>query len=517
MKYQLFKITFLFGLTVLLAACGSSNSSSSRKFESRTTGWNYNDPTYGGFQTQEYFEQSTPPGMVFVEGGTFTMGRIVEDIAFDWNNMQRRQTVNSFYMDQFEITNRDWREYLHWLGLIYKEMPGIQKKALPDTLVWQRALGFNDPSVDYYFRHAAYNDYPAVGVSWVQAVDYCTWRTDRVNENILAQEGFIDLPDFNAVKSNTSSEDIAFNTFNTTKYLMRSDYNPIEGKRPLRNAFDEVRKTNMSDGYLLPKYRLPTEAEWEYAAYGITGEFGEENYYQKRIYPWDGHSMRNPDKDFRGEMMANFVRGRGDMMGIAGRLNDGSVTTGPVDYFEPNDWGLYGMAGNVNEWVYDVYRTTSNEVTEEYNPFRGNQFKKPEMIDTVINSKATQIAKLDSLGRVNMVEFPDTIYRDKYPRSDLRNYLDGDSRSSFNNNEWNSRPDIAQATDRLYNPDGNTGEGMLTTRISNTTRVYKGGGWRDRAYWLNPATRRTLEQNKAQDDIGFRCAMDRVGSSSTFR
>ena len=78
-------------------------------------------------------------------------------------------------------------------------------------------------------------------------------------------------------------------------------------------------------------------------------------------------------------MQANFVRGRGDMMGVSGALNDGYVITNPVDEFEPNDFGLYNMAGNVNEWVLDVYRETSYQETSEYNSYRGNIYSHPVM------------------------------------------------------------------------------------------------------------------------------------------
>ena len=63
--------------------------------------------------------------------------------------------------------------------------PEVYNKALPDTLVWRDKLGYNEPFVTHYLRHPAYKNYPVVGVSWIQANDYCIWRTDRVNERIL--------------------------------------------------------------------------------------------------------------------------------------------------------------------------------------------------------------------------------------------------------------------------------------------------------------------------------------------
>ena len=70
-------------------------------------------------------------------------------------------------------------------------IPLVYKKALPDTLVWRRPMAYNEPYVQYYFRHPSYNDYPVVGVSWLQASDYCAWSTDRVNEGILIREGIL--------------------------------------------------------------------------------------------------------------------------------------------------------------------------------------------------------------------------------------------------------------------------------------------------------------------------------------
>jgi hypothetical protein len=191
-------------------------------------------------------------------------------------------------------------------------------------------------------------------------------------------------------------------------------------------------------------------------------------------------------------MLANFVRGRGDMMGVAGAANDGYVLTAPVDAYAPNDFGLYNMAGNVNEWVLDVYRETSFEDVTEYNSYRGNIYS---------------YLQKDSLG--NLVPTPTgCLAIDWKPEQDKRNYKDGDVHSVF-------------VTDFPLDTTGLTPEqiqnvkvdpsDVLAPRISERSRVYKGGSWNDRIYWLNPTTRRYLDQDKSSSTIGFRCAMTMLG------
>lgn len=303
--------------------------------------------------------------------------------------------------------------------------------------------------------------------------------------------------------------------FNTKKYMLSSEYNPEEGKHPKQNLFGENRKTNMSDGLLFPEYRLPTEAEWEYAAYGVVAKEGEENSGEKRSFPWPGHQMRNPQKAFRGQMQANYVRGRGDMMGMGGKLNDGATITNTVTSYWPNDFGLYNMAGNVNEWVMDVYRALSSEQVEEYNSFRGNEYKAPVFNENTQEGKKVMVPVIDSLGRVKFVipvEKSDSTMG-KFVKYDVRNYGDGDARSGKNPDNWKTPMDPDASSRQMYDPDA-TADGLLSSKITNKTRVYKGGSWKDRAFWLNPSTRRYLEQTKSTSDIGFRCAMSRVGGQS---
>jgi len=345
---------------------------SSCQFEkSGATGWNYNDSKNGGFEKAAFEEQENGPGLVLIEGGQFTMGRVVDDLRHEWDMIPRSVTVSSFYMDEVEVTNFYWLEYLYWLDRVFAaDYPEIYKKALPDTLVWRSKLAYNEPYVEYYLRHPAYRDYPVVGINWLQANDYCAWRTDRVNEVILIREGLFEH------YPNQINED----HFTTDAYLA-ADYESgkkVDGVQDF-NPNRDTRNIRMEDGVLLPRYRLPTEAEWEYAAYGMIGNTVDERVIERRIYPWNGHWVRYDSRkkggQFYGDFRGNFMRGRGDYMGVAGSLNDNADVTAPVFSYWPNDYGLYNMAGNVSEWVMDVYRPLSPEDKDDFRPFRGNVFK----------------------------------------------------------------------------------------------------------------------------------------------
>jgi len=513
-----YKILLVFATILTITSSCKSRSSAALRSPldpevSFTTGWEYNSEDYAGIQILPYDGQTAAPGLNFIEGGTFTMGRNMEDPMGSWNNTPRRVTVSSFYMDQYEVSNADWKAYLWWLQLVFQNTPEIIKNATPDTLVWARALSYNDRMINNYLRHPAYNEYPVVGVSWEQAQAYCLWRTDRVNEKLLVDMEIMEPVDYAAIKTMDDQAAINEMVFTTRKYLSAAGYNPPRGEGARFDVYGTERKVNVSDGILYPEYRLPTEAEWEYAAYGMIAMEGEEGYSERRFYPWDGTDFRNTElgTEYQGRMMANFARGRGDYMGIAGSLNDGGDYTMPIWSFQPNDFGLYNMAGNVNEWVADVYRTTSSELVQGKNPFRGNRFRKPMMVDSIIDGETKQVVALDKYGRVMYEDFTDSTFANRYPRSDLRNFKDGDPASSYSDSDWNKEMPVDEATAMLYSPDGDEGEGMLSPGLTNTVRVYKGGGFDDRAYYLNPATRRYLEQNKSKADLGFRCAMDRIG------
>jgi gliding motility-associated lipoprotein GldJ len=314
--------------------------------------------------------------------------------------------------------------------------------------------------------------------------------------------------------------------FNTDKYRYVKDYNPQMGRHPKTDPYGEIRKVNDADGILVVGYRLPTEAEWEFAAYApVADENGLT--IEGKIYPWSGYHPRDLSKKNIGRMQANFVRGRGDMMGTSGALNDNYVITAPVDAFLPNDFGLYNMAGNVNEWVMDVYRETSYDEVTEYNSFRGNIYSKPFR-----NEDGSY--KMDSLGCIAIY------YNDSL--DDKRDYKDGDIPSRIKT-DYPLFPEVLTENqkDSIYHlTDSLTGEfltreqmdsiyqemydekwnelgfkkdptDVLAPHPSKTARVYKGGSWRDRIYWLSPSSRRFTEQNNSSCTIGFRCAMSILG------
>jgi sulfatase modifying factor 1 len=193
------------------------------------------------------------------------------------------------------------------------------------------------------------------------------------------------------------------------------------------------------------------------------------------------------------------------MMGVAGSLNDAGSITVPVTSYWPNDYGLYCMAGNVNEWVQDVYRPMTSQDVSDFRPFRGNQFDKMSM-------DANGSPVIDSLGRIQRepITEADAEGRFNYRKSDYRNYQDGDKESV---NEQGERSQAAyNGSESMYLNE--SGERM--SLMSDQVRVYKGGSWKDRAFWMSPGERRYLIETESRDDLGFRCAMTRVGTPTGF-
>jgi formylglycine-generating enzyme len=473
----------------------------------------------------------------------------------DWNTTPKRMQIRSFYLDESEVTNSEYLFYLFWLERVFPpkedDFSHIYEAALPDTLVWRNAMGSNESLSETYLRHPAYANYPVVGVSWSQANDFCEWRTDRVNEKILMDLGII---------KNLFNEDSILvkgkNHFNTEAYYsnphllfggdstiykkgLKSTKRPdIKGDTLKGRSGFKGRHVKPHDGILYPDFRLPTEAEWEYAAKSLIENRDFNSLRGRKKYPWNGNYTRNNSSANRGDQLANFKQGKGDYSGLAGWSNDGADITNRVKSYPPNAFGLYDMAGNVAEWVYDVYRPGIDTEMNDFNYVRGNLFMKKSIDEdgNVIIADYDDVL-YDTLpsGKIIVKNIPGKVMYEPITKSDAQlrtNYTHSDNSSLGDGDIKNSRHynvDISELENkpRMYNSpldpvttlDYDTGEietvfddKKRMTLIGDNTRVYKGGSWRDREFWLDPAQRRYLPQYMATEFIGFRCALDKVGN-----
>ncbi|HET7117873.1 MAG TPA: SUMF1/EgtB/PvdO family nonheme iron enzyme, partial [Hanamia sp.] len=333
-----------------------------------------NDGQLHGVAPEARYVLPKPPGMVYIPPGTFHMGPSDEDINYTFTARNKQVSISGFWMDATEITNNQYRQFTNYVrdsiagGLMgyEKQAPDgnqyldwtkiktikwndkatmekidamivtpdnrifgrkeidpnkivyhsetfdyaaaannrdpnvprskfIVKKDIPvypDTLVWVRdfAYSYNEPMSKQYYSHPAFGNYPVVGVNWKQASAFCEWRTQYLN-SYLTSKG-------------------------------------------------RATETN---------FRLPTEAQWEYAARGGRSQ---------SPYPWGGPYLRNR----KGCLLANFKPGRGNYP------EDGGFYTVRADAYWPNDFGLYCMAGNVAEWTSSLYYEGGYNFQSDMNP-----------------------------------------------------------------------------------------------------------------------------------------------------
>ena len=546
-RFLNFKILLLLAAaSTLLINCGDSS-----QFRSPSTGWKVNDMKGGFYYNTNFKNQETAPGMVFVEGGTFVRGKVQDDVMAENANGVSRQHVQSFYLDETEVTNFMYLEYLYWVKTVFPPENEKYKKVysgvVPDTLVWRNRLGFNEAMTNNYLRHPAYADYPVVGVNWIQANEYANWRTNRYNESIFEITNF--------TKTDAHITDVnAESTFDTETYFASpastygGNQEVTQGGAISKIMLKRKKKKNLyvqrTDGFLSPEYRLPTESEWEYAAAADVGNREANNIFGEKKYPWTGSYTRSGKRKVKGDQLANFKQTKGDYGGIAGWSDDGADITNKVKSYAPNDFGLYDMAGNVSEWVADVYRPITDDEISDFNYYRGNIYtKKVQNKDGKFEIITAETMKYDTLanGKLAARNFPgqiaqmpvdenETYLRTNFDASYNVDFRDGDRQSTraFKGATADNKNSKIAEKDRMYNAPIQTvttdSVGNMTRKFDKTStrntflndksRVYKGGSWNDKAYWLDPAQRRFLDQENATSNIGFRCAMSRIGPKS---
>jgi gliding motility-associated lipoprotein GldK len=248
-----------------------------------------------GVLDREGWVMTVPYGMTTCPSGTFHMGQADEDVPATQINLNKQVTIGGFYMDDTEITNNEYRQFIEVMLNDSLDVLGeqyIMTELYPDTAVWVKdfAHHMGDPMMEYYYAHPAFDEYPVVGVDWFAAKYFCEWRTKHMN-NWRAEQGL----------------------------------------------------------WKMPNFRLPSEAEWEYAARG-----GRD----MAKYPWGNPYIRNA----KGCMLANFKPGRGNY------YDDGFMYTSPVASYFSNDFGLYDMSGNVSEWCEDAFYEAAVPVVWDLNP-----------------------------------------------------------------------------------------------------------------------------------------------------
>lgn len=262
------------------------------------------------------WDQYQPLNMVVIPPGSFHMGQNDQDVNYSQVAHNRQITISAFYMDETEITNNEYRQFVYGAGPNEKKPiqqngaldtinPMYQACIVPDTMAWKRdfAYCYNEPMFENYFWHPAFDEYPVVGVNWYAAEQFCKWRTQGLNQYRAEQE----LPN-------------------------------------------------------MPRFRLPTEAEWEYASRGG---------YEHKLYPWEGPYLRNS----KGCFLANFKPGRGDY------IADNYEYTCPVKEYFPNDYGLWNMPGNVAEWCEDDFEETGFSYAHDLNPvYRNPKWKDADRV-----------------------------------------------------------------------------------------------------------------------------------------
>ncbi len=370
------------------AAIASTSTSCKMLKGKKNSGSLPNDGQLHGVAPAARWNVTKPFGMVYVPPGVFHMGPSDEDMNFAYTARNKAVSISGFWMDATEVTNNEYRQFTDWvrdstaaklMGFVKQGVDGVEqvdwkkaktikwgdkatiekidamivtpdnrifgKKELdakkivyqseifdykaaannrdvtiprsafiikepiavyPDSLCWVRdfAYSYNEPMAKKYYSHPAFGNYPVVGITWKQATAFCEWRTSFLN-----------------------------------------------------SFLESKKKSSETD------FRLPTEAQWEYAARGGRSQ---------SPYPWGGPYLRNK----KGCLLANFKPGRGNYP------EDGGFYTVRADAYWPNDFGLYNMAGNVAEWTSSLYYEGAYNFQHDMNPdirYRATESDAPRM------------------------------------------------------------------------------------------------------------------------------------------
>lgn len=358
-----------------------------------------------GYSRYDGYTPITPYGMMYIHQGSFTMGSNDDDVPFAHNTQPKTVSVPSYYMDDTEISNAEYRQFVNYVVdsikldyLVQADVSGDDEyfQIIEDPITQEEVYVRNyDAQIDetnedvrdaLSVLYVTSEDDQLYGVRSfdVSQINYRYFWVDverasnpRTRDNRIEEINKLGEASPIAYHNNRSSYIIeelvniypdtfvwihdftySYNDAMTENYWSHPAYDdyPVVGvtwgQAKAFNAWRTRLLNNwkISRGDLeMPSFRLPTETEWEYAARGGL-DLGQ--------YPWGGPYIRNR----LGCPLANFKPLRGDY------VEDGGFYTLRVDSYEPNDYGLYCMAGNVAEWTISAYDETVYQFTSEINP-----------------------------------------------------------------------------------------------------------------------------------------------------
>lgn len=335
-----------------------------------------------GARLQQLKENKTPYGMVLVPGGTFIIGQSDEDITFSQTAQNRQVTIAPFYMDDTEISNSEYRQFVNWVRdsiLISDYLSGSnyflqnQGSGGERYIDWdqvKRKSPWQDPALAQQVANMFYQGEDRVfgrneldvrllkyRYEWydLQAAVQGRNNPDKKRSDFIRRDTMLIYPDTTvwlADFSYAANDPLVMGYFSHPSF---DDYPVVGVTWRQAQAFNSWRTQLFNNQAKKSKrqprfdYQLPSEAEWEYAARG--GRIGMQ-------FPWGGPTARNA----KGCLMANFKPGRGNYM------DDGNAYTAHVYSYFPNDFGLYNMAGNVAEWTQSSYNESAYSFVHDMNP-----------------------------------------------------------------------------------------------------------------------------------------------------
>jgi formylglycine-generating enzyme required for sulfatase activity len=368
-------------IIILLSGCGTSNTGE-----------------LTGVLGRKKFFEPVPMEMAFIPAGSFMMGPSDQDAVFAMNSLSKSVTVDAFWMDQTEITNNKYRQFVYWVrdsilrtklgeaGIADREYFLVDEEGNviePNVINWDEKI---DPEEEttigiieemYYPPEERFNgrkqfdvrkfnysyfwvDYQSAARSrYVYDYENNTGRyegqitnLDGTRTDIRDRSSFIKHVVLNIYPDTLCwirDFTYSFNDPQADLYFWHPSFDdyPVVGiSWPQATAFGNWRTDYMNSALRkqgvvdVQRYRLPLETEWEYAARGAL---------DLSMYPWGGPYTRN----YKGCFLANFKPLRGNY------IDDGNVYSGKVASYEPNEYGLYDMAGNVSEWTSGAYHPSA--------------------------------------------------------------------------------------------------------------------------------------------------------------